>query len=132
MAFSQEVWNQIRATTADELIAALEADGYHKDPASRDATVAYIRYGHPTSDRVVIHYHPGKTYRPKLLLALLAAAGWTTEEHLIRVGLVKKKKKKGVIIPTVLVACSCNNGLTAAGTPCPDCGGTRFKEVPSK
>jgi len=131
MAFSQDTWNQIRATTADELIAALEADGYHKDPASRDATIAYIRYGYPTSDRVVIHYHPGKTYTPKLLMAILKDAGWKTQEDLIRVGLVKRKKK-GVVIPTELVACGCNNGLTSAGTPCPDCGGSRFREMPSK
>lgn len=45
MAFSQHVWNQLKATTADELIAALKKDGYQKDPASSDATIAYIKAG---------------------------------------------------------------------------------------
>jgi predicted RNA binding protein YcfA (HicA-like mRNA interferase family) len=131
MAFSQDAWNQIKAITADELISALERDGYRKDPASRDATIAFIRKG-IHSDRIVIHYHPGKTYRPKLLISLFADAGWSTEDDLVRVGLVKRKTKvPSVSLPTVLVACGCNNGLTAAGSPCPECGGTRFKEIPT-
>jgi predicted RNA binding protein YcfA (HicA-like mRNA interferase family) len=128
MAFSADVWNQIKATTADELIKALEADGYQKDPASRDATISYIKYGHPTSKRIVIHYHPRKTYRPNLLRAILADAGWKTEADLARVGLVTGKPKK--ILPTMTVPCGCNAGLSATGGPCPDCGGTRFKEIP--
>jgi hypothetical protein len=36
-----------------------------KIPASADATIAYIKAGNP-SQRVVIHYHPRKTYGPKL------------------------------------------------------------------
>jgi predicted RNA binding protein YcfA (HicA-like mRNA interferase family) len=131
MAFSQDAWNQIRATTADELIAALEADGYYKDPAGHDATIAYIKPGYPTSDRVVIHYHPGKTYSPKFLRGLLTDAGWTTEDDLVRVGLVKRKVQR-VVIPTNLVACGCDNGLTASGAPCPECGGTRYKEIPTR
>ena len=39
MAFSKHVWNQIKATTADELIDALERDGYTKDPASKGAII---------------------------------------------------------------------------------------------
>jgi predicted RNA binding protein YcfA (HicA-like mRNA interferase family) len=129
MAFSQDTWNQIKAITADDLIAALEKDGYRKDPASKNATIAYIRRATPRSDRVVIHYHPGKTYRPKLLVSLLAEAGWTTEADLERVGLIKRKTKR-VSIPTALVACGCKNGLSPSGGPCPECGGKRFREVP--
>jgi hypothetical protein len=61
MAFSPNVWNQIEGIAADELIAALKRDGYEQDPASADATIAYVKHGYPTSKRIVIHYHPGKT-----------------------------------------------------------------------
>lgn len=130
MAFSPNVWNQIKGITADELIGALERDGYQKDPASADATIAYIRHGYPTSKRIVIHYHPGKTYKPKLLVALLSDAGWGTETELIRVGLVKAKARQVKALPAMItVPCGCDGGLSPNGGPCPDCGGTRFKEV---
>jgi predicted RNA binding protein YcfA (HicA-like mRNA interferase family) len=87
MAFSQHVWNQLKATTADELIAALKKDGYQKDPASSDATIAFIKTD-PPPKRVVIHYHPRKTYGPKLLKALLADIGWT-EADMRRIKLIK-------------------------------------------
>lgn len=130
MAFSQDVWNQIRATTADELIKALEADGYRPDPASSDATRSYIRYKHPQSDRIVIHYHPGKTYGPKLLKSLIADAGWKTEDDLSRVGLINLRTKP-LLAAMMTVPCGCDGGLTANGIPCPECGGTRFKEIPA-
>ena len=131
MAFSQNVWNQIKAITADELIAALERDGYQKDPASRDATIAYIKHGYPASKRIVIHYHPGKTYKPKLLVALLTDAGWSTEAELARVGLIKLKVK--LPLPAMItVPCGCDGGFAASGVPCPECGGTRFKEIPAR
>jgi predicted RNA binding protein YcfA (HicA-like mRNA interferase family) len=87
MAFSKQVWDQLRATTADELIAALKKDGYAQDPASADATIAYIKIG-AANKRIVIHYHPRKTYRPKLLKALLDAIGWT-EDDMRRLKLIK-------------------------------------------
>ncbi len=87
MAFSKSVWDQLKATTADELIAALKKDGYQQDPASADATIAYIKPGNPPK-RVVIHYHPRKTYGPKLLKGLLADIGWT-EGDMRRIKLVK-------------------------------------------
>ncbi len=77
MAFPKHVWNQLKATTADELIAALKKDGYTQDPASADATIAYIKPGNPSPKRIVIHYHPQKTYGPKLLKGLLSDIGWT-------------------------------------------------------
>ncbi|MGO9647476.1 MAG: type II toxin-antitoxin system HicA family toxin [Terriglobales bacterium] len=130
MAFSQDVWNQIKATTADELVAALEADGYKFDPASIGAIHSYIRYRHPHSDRVSIHYHPGKSYGPKLLKSLIADAGWKTEDDLARVGLIRQKAKP--MLPAMMtVPCGCDGGLTVSGAPCPDCGGTRFKEIPA-
>jgi hypothetical protein len=53
MAFPQHVWNQLKSLTADELIAALKRDGYEQDPASADATTAYVKAGNPTK-RIVI------------------------------------------------------------------------------
>jgi hypothetical protein len=38
--------------------------------------------------RIVIHYHPRKTYRPKLLTALLGDIGWS-EADMRRVKLIK-------------------------------------------
>ena len=88
MAFSKHVWNQLRNTTADELISALERDGYTKDPASGDATIAYLKFVTPKAKRIVIHYHPRKTYGPKLLKALLSDIGWT-EADMRRLRLIK-------------------------------------------
>jgi predicted RNA binding protein YcfA (HicA-like mRNA interferase family) len=88
MAFSQNVWNQLKSTTADELIAALKRDGYAKDPASKDATISYIKPTNPGNKRVVIHYHPRKTYGPKLLNALIAEIGWT-EADMRKLKLIK-------------------------------------------
>jgi predicted RNA binding protein YcfA (HicA-like mRNA interferase family) len=87
MAFSQHIWNQLKSTTADELIAALKRDGYRQDPASADATIAFIKPA-AGAKRIVIHYHPRKTYGPKLLKALLADIGWT-EADMRRLKLVK-------------------------------------------
>jgi predicted RNA binding protein YcfA (HicA-like mRNA interferase family) len=87
MAFPQHVWQQLKSTTADEIIAALKRDGYKQDPASADATIAYIKIG-TANKRVVIHYHPRKTYGPKLLKALLDEIGWT-EADMRRVKLIK-------------------------------------------
>jgi predicted RNA binding protein YcfA (HicA-like mRNA interferase family) len=80
MAFSQHVWNQLKSKTADELISALTRDGYEKDPASSGAKIGYIKKINPRNKRVVIHYHPRKTYGPGLLKGLLEDIGWTEDE----------------------------------------------------
>jgi predicted RNA binding protein YcfA (HicA-like mRNA interferase family) len=79
MAFPSHVWNQLKNLTADDLIRALERDGWARDPASKGAILAYIKGGSPNR-RVTIHYHPRKTYGPGLLKALLADIGWTEED----------------------------------------------------
>jgi|CZKR01.1.fsa_nt_gi predicted RNA binding protein YcfA (HicA-like mRNA interferase family) len=127
MAFPQHVWQQLKAVTADELIAALKKDGYEKDPASADATIAYIKSGDPAK-RVVIHYHPQKTYGPKLLQHLLADIGWSVEE-MRRLGLIAGHETTEESPPTHLVRCHCDQGIAENGKPCPDCGGTSFREV---
>ena len=87
MAFPQQVWNQLKNLTADGLINALLRDGWAKDPASSGATIAYIKSGSPNK-RVVIHYHPKKTYGPGLLQRLIADIGWT-DDDLRRLKLIK-------------------------------------------
>ncbi|HLI63598.1 MAG TPA: type II toxin-antitoxin system HicA family toxin [Terriglobales bacterium] len=79
MAFSKNVWDQLKNLTADELIAALERDGYGKDPASKGATISYIKKTGETK-RIVIHYHPRKTYGPKLLKGLLSDLEWGVDD----------------------------------------------------
>ncbi len=71
MSYSPNVWKQIKNLTADDLIKALLKDGWKQDPASKDATIAYVKETSPTRQRVVIHYHPNKTYGPNLLKGLL-------------------------------------------------------------
>ncbi len=127
MAFSQHVWQQLKATTADELISALKKDGYKEDPASADATIAFIKPGDPPK-RIVIHYHPRKTYGPKLLRHLLADIGWN-EEEMRHLGLITGHTASESRSPTHLVRCHCDQGLMEDGKPCPDCGGTSFREV---
>ena len=89
MAFPPNVWNQVKNLTADDLIRALLRDGWQKDPSGRDATIAFIK---PQADgsrrRIVIHYHPRKTYGAKLLTALIEDIGWQ-ESDLRRLKLIK-------------------------------------------
>jgi predicted RNA binding protein YcfA (HicA-like mRNA interferase family) len=87
MAFSGNVWNQLKNLSADDLIRALEQDGWRRDPASKGATLGYIKGGSPNK-RVVIHYHPRKTYGAGLLKALLDDIGWT-EDDLKRLKVIK-------------------------------------------
>jgi predicted RNA binding protein YcfA (HicA-like mRNA interferase family) len=85
MALPKHVWSQIKNLTKDDVIKALLRDGWNKDPASRNATIAFIK---PGSARIVIHYHPHQSCGPGLLKALLQDIGWT-EEDLRRLKLIK-------------------------------------------
>jgi predicted RNA binding protein YcfA (HicA-like mRNA interferase family) len=84
MAFSKNVWNRLKNTTADQLIAALQKDRWELEPGCKGAIQVYRNR---KGDRVSVHYHPKKTYGPKLLKALLADTGWT-EDDLKRLGLI--------------------------------------------
>ena len=77
------VWDQLKALTAKDLIGALRRDGWDEEDR-KGATRAFRKDGR----RVVIHYHPRKTYRPKLLKHLLDEIGWTRDD-LKRLKLVK-------------------------------------------
>lgn len=87
MAFPPNVWNQLKNLTAEQIITALERDGWTRDPSSKGATLGYIKEG-ASRQRIVIHYHPRKTYGPGLLKGLLADIGWSLDD-LRRLKLVK-------------------------------------------
>jgi len=89
MAFSKNVWNQVKNLTKDDFRDALIRDGWTRDPASRDATITYIKPIPSGGDqRIVIHYHPGEICGPKIIKALIEDAGWT-EADLRRLKLIK-------------------------------------------
>lgn len=77
------VWDQLKSLTAKDIIRALRRDGWGEED-SRGATRGFKK----GKRRVVIHYHPKRTYRPKLLKALLNGTGWT-EDDLRRLKLIK-------------------------------------------
>jgi len=84
MTFPPHLWQQLKSVTADELIRALVKDGWSLD-ARRGAEQVYF---HPDGRRVSIHYHPRKTYGPKLLKSLLADIGWDEKDYR-RLGLIR-------------------------------------------
>ena len=129
MALPKQIWDQLRATPIEDFISALERDGFARDNASAGAVQAFIRKEKSGNRRVVLHYHPGKTWGAKFLKGLIDDAGWTLGD-LVRLGFVTGIKKD-VPSPTVLVACDCDRGIIGDGQPCPECGGTSFREVPA-
>ena len=72
---------------------ALKKDGWSLESASKGATRGYIKRTNTVAERIVIHYHPGKTYGAGLLKGLLVDIGWT-ELDLVRLKLIKKRKWK--------------------------------------
>lgn len=89
MDYKANVWNQLKNITVEKLMKALEADGWIKGKAN-GARHPYIKRGENgiTLNRIVLHYHPKKTYGPKLLKGLLAQIGWSIED-LKRLKLIK-------------------------------------------
>ncbi len=81
-----DIWRQLKSLTPSRLIKALVADGWNED-INRGATRAFLKDG----ARVVIHYHPKRTYRPKLLRKLLGDIGWG-ESDLARLKMIKRKR----------------------------------------
>lgn len=90
MALPARVWSQLKNRTAKELIRALRRDGWIEEERRRKATRAFYKdeYG-KARRRVVIHYHPKKTYGIKLLKSLISDIGWT-EADLRRLRLFRK------------------------------------------
>lgn len=88
MALPPHVWSQVKSLSADTLRRALERDGWTLE-AKSGATLSYIK-SIPTGGRarVVVHYHPGKTWGPKFLQGLLRDIGWDHDD-LRRLKLIK-------------------------------------------
>lgn len=84
MSFPPHIWRQLKGITADKLIVALEKDGWVRDEKQGSEFI----FRHHDGRRVSIHYHPRKTYGPKLLKNLLKDIGWV-EEDLRRLKLIK-------------------------------------------
>jgi predicted RNA binding protein YcfA (HicA-like mRNA interferase family) len=87
MAFPKRIWDQLKNLTADDLIGSLRKDGWRPE-AARGAILAFIKETGGGRTRVTIHYHPGKTYGPKLLQGLIGDIGWN-EADLRRLKLIK-------------------------------------------
>jgi predicted RNA binding protein YcfA (HicA-like mRNA interferase family) len=66
------------------LISALKKDRWVLEPNCKGAIQVYRNHA---GERVSIHFHPKKTYGPKLLKGLLEDIGWS-EEDMKRVGLI--------------------------------------------
>lgn len=77
MAFSASVWDQVKNKTAKDLISALEKDDWTLEPGCSGAIQVYRN---ADGRRVGIHYHPHKTFGPKLLKGLLADIGWDDKD----------------------------------------------------
>jgi len=79
MAYPKHVWGQLKNITVTDLERALDRDGWTID--SRDGSITiWIKEDRQSRRRVSVHFHPGKTFGPKLLKALLNDIGWSLEE----------------------------------------------------
>lgn len=89
MDYPANVWNQLKSITVEKLMKALEADGWIKGEVN-GARYPYVKRGEngTTLNRIVLHYHPKKTYGPKLLKGLLSQIDWSIED-LRRLRLIK-------------------------------------------
>ena len=91
MAYSRPVWTQLKGLTLKELARVLKRDGWIEESRA-GATIGFIKTagnGAATRRRVVLHVHPGKSFGPRLLRALLDDIGWS-EDDLVRLKLIRK------------------------------------------
>ena len=86
MNWAPNVWAQIKNITCDELVSALERDGWERDTVRGGV---YVYRNAAKNKRVTVHYHPKKTYRsPNLLKGIINEIGWN-EADLRRLKLIK-------------------------------------------
>ena len=79
-----DLLQQLRNTSVQELVRALERDGFSYRRTRGGSRV----YRHPDGRRAVIHYHRGSDTLPiGTLRSVLSGAGWT-EDDLRRLGLI--------------------------------------------
>ena len=84
MKYPSHVWKQLKNKTCDEIVATLLKDGFTCVKMSG----AIRTYLHSDGRTVTIHYHPQKTYGPKLLKQLLDDIGWTIND-MVRLKFIK-------------------------------------------
>jgi predicted RNA binding protein YcfA (HicA-like mRNA interferase family) len=85
MKYSSQIWDQLKNITASEIAKSLEKSGWIRDEGAGNIYV----YIHPSDKRrVTIHFHPHKTYGPKVLKGLLETIKWS-EEELKKLKLIK-------------------------------------------
>jgi len=77
MNYPPHIWNQLRNLSADQIVTALEKSGWTRDEGAGNI---YVYLHIATKRRITIHYHPKKSYGPKLLKELLADINWTEQE----------------------------------------------------
>lgn len=87
-SYPKHVWNQVKNTTCKELISALKRDGFERDMEDSNSGMLVYRRAND-GRRVTVHWKPRKTHGASLLKSLFEDAGWTTEEDLRRVELIK-------------------------------------------
>jgi predicted RNA binding protein YcfA (HicA-like mRNA interferase family) len=89
MAYTANVWNQVKNLSKGTLISALERDGWQLD-ATRGGIRLYVNTRFNPHRRVEIHYHKSsETFRsPRLLKDVLESIGWS-EDDLKRLKLVR-------------------------------------------
>jgi len=104
MAFSQNVWNQLKALDDKDLQRALVKDGWQIEEHRRGMVGYFKEFRHPGTSRdpktnvvrnyrvehrrVQIHPKSGKSYGQNLLTGLIEAIGWS-EDDLRRLKLIK-------------------------------------------
>jgi len=75
VTISGSTWSQVKNITAADLCAALEKDGF-----SCDMNGGSMRIYKKGSARISVHFHPKKTFGPKLLKSLLDDTGWSDDD----------------------------------------------------
>jgi predicted RNA binding protein YcfA (HicA-like mRNA interferase family) len=75
VAYDANVWRQLKNTTVEQFIAALKKDGW-TDEEKGGGRRCFVK----GSLRVVVHYHPGKTWGAKFLKGLLDDTRWTLDD----------------------------------------------------
>ncbi len=94
MSSDRLIWDQLKSLTPVRFIRALEKDGWEEEEERRGATRAFVKHfgngaGSPRRRRIVVHYHPGKTWGMRLLKGLISDTGWTPDD-LKRLKLIKR------------------------------------------
>ena len=73
---NKNIWEQIKSINKNELIKALEKDGWILDTEHNKQRT--YRKG---TDKVTIHYHNTDFKNPKLLKMLLEFIGWDEKDY---------------------------------------------------